>query len=504
MKYRNAAHALVAKLTEALSSGSEVVVRGSRTRELLHQRITLDRPLERTIVVPHRGNDIFAAIAETVWVIAGRNDVAFLSRYLPRAIDYSDDGLVWRAGYGPRIRSWRGIDQLAALTKLLRADPSSRRGVVSLFDPECDFAPSLDIPCTNWIHAIVRDGELDLAIAVRSNDLMWGFSGINTFEWSVLQEMLAVWVGVRPGRIHYFIGSLHVYERHWDRAARIVEMTALSDVIPPAEARVVFSTQFEDLDAVLQGWFALEESLWRGRPASDELESFSDPLLRDFLYMLDARWCAERGDPQGADAALGMVRDANLVLAARTQLGLEVAGKSAATTAVRDLVCEIHRDKAAMYGDSWKRRGEQMSILANLARKHDRLRRWHGDGGRTIGSEPIFDTVLDLAIYAIKYSTWIRDQLGVRPPLGAASWSDGVVGFEYVVSGLPNSAPTSTLADELVHAFGAFEAVERSIEDDATLAVRAPLVDALVEAAWNSLRLVPAMSLYGVVSAAEH
>ncbi|PDQ34164.1 MAG: hypothetical protein B5766_13125 [Candidatus Lumbricidophila eiseniae] len=60
---------------------------------------------------------------------------------------------------------------------------------------------------TQWIwqlHFLVRHGRLSLNVALRSNDVLWGFSGINTFEWSVLQEMMAYWVGVEIGPASFF------------------------------------------------------------------------------------------------------------------------------------------------------------------------------------------------------------------------------------------------------------------------------------------------------------
>ncbi len=45
----------------------------------------------------------------------------------------------------------------------------------------------------------------------------------------------------------------------------------------------------------------------------------------------------------------------------------------------REVVTRLHRVKDAAYRDAWKRRGEVISILANIARKVDRLE--YGLGG---------------------------------------------------------------------------------------------------------------------------
>lgn len=153
MRWRNATHAFIGNLGDLLAQGSRISVREHDTIELRNRQIELEYPLERCIVTPRRHNNIFATVAETIWVVAGRNDLGFLSHYLPRAPDFSDDGCTWRAGYGPRIRKWQGVDQLAEVVRILRANSDSRRAVMSIFDPAQDFVESKDIPCNNWVTA---------------------------------------------------------------------------------------------------------------------------------------------------------------------------------------------------------------------------------------------------------------------------------------------------------------------------------------------------------------
>ncbi|PDQ34163.1 MAG: hypothetical protein B5766_13120 [Candidatus Lumbricidophila eiseniae] len=106
MHYRNATRAFVAELAEIQRVGDAVVMRGKPTHELLARTVTLAAPSERFITVPGRRNDVFATVTETMWVIAGHNDMEYLARYLGRALGFSDDGATWRGGYGPRLRDW--------------------------------------------------------------------------------------------------------------------------------------------------------------------------------------------------------------------------------------------------------------------------------------------------------------------------------------------------------------------------------------------------------------
>ena len=95
---------------ELKRNGKEVCVRGLKTRELPPCFIKISNPKARTLLYPKRGNNPFASLAETMWVLAGRIDMKWLKTFLPRCVDYSDDNYTWRAGYGARIRNWNGLD----------------------------------------------------------------------------------------------------------------------------------------------------------------------------------------------------------------------------------------------------------------------------------------------------------------------------------------------------------------------------------------------------------
>jgi thymidylate synthase len=294
--YRNAGDAFVGELASIVAGGSDVSVRGSATRELLGRTVEIDKPLERCITLPGRNNSISAAIAETLWVLAGRDDIDYLLPYIPRAREFSDDGVRWRGAYGPRLRDWHGIDQIGETRELLIGDSASRRAVMELFDPGLDFIQSRDIPCNNWLHFLIRDGRLDLHVAIRSNDVWWGFSGINTFEWSVLHEAMAYWLSVEVGVQRYFISSLHLYERHFDSAQRVL---AESDVREyPSDSVSPWSTAWPDLEQTLAQWFELEKRIREGQVSDGELRDLPDPLLADFLRVLRATWAQRHQDAQ--------------------------------------------------------------------------------------------------------------------------------------------------------------------------------------------------------------
>lgn len=475
-QYRSVNEALPTLAHLLLTEGKDVPSRVGATKELAPVHFTITDPLQREIVVQGRKANIAAQIAETMWVLSGRNDVDWLSAYLPRAADFSDDGKVWRAGYGPRLRGWSlGVedhghpdpyvernDQMLAVIELLKEDPTTRRAVMSIWDPASDYGDTKDVPCNNWLHFLSRDGKLDLHVAIRSNDLVWGWSGINQFEWSTLLEVVAYYTGLQVGRIHYAVSSLHMYDRHWDKAPTWKPRTVHTQRdrrFNPGE------TTWDELTAY---WFQLEGRI-RGLAAdrvkcsgpgctgcvlAKDVSFFPDPMLRSWLWVLGWWWTGDEGwlhgvqdtrlahaaavgtgprkvpaAPQtGAQAASGTgVVDGLPVQwglgpnatdeAARavemqrftangngTRAGAQRAHPSNADRFIRE-VSDLHIDKDAAYGGSWKKRGELFSILPNVARKSDRL------GAGDTSDENQTDTACDLMVYFAKYRTWLEDQM---------------------------------------------------------------------------------------------
>jgi len=254
-KFRNVSAATAAGLSELLSKGQILSVRGKEIREIRNNIIILERPIERVIFMPHRRNSIFTALAETLWVLAGRNDVNWVKTYLPRAPEFSDDGQTWRAGYGPRLRNWKGVDQIEKVLDILHNESTSRRAVMSLYDPAVDFIESKDIPCNNWLHWLIRDGKLHLNIGVRSNDIVWGFSGINAFEWSVLHEFMAFWLGIEVGEETYFASSFHIYSYHYEMAQKVAGAFRSVYCYDHGISSAKFGTSWLDFAKVMTTWF---------------------------------------------------------------------------------------------------------------------------------------------------------------------------------------------------------------------------------------------------------
>jgi len=153
---------------------------------------------------------------EAVWMIAGRNDVAFPAQYTGGIAQYSDDGVVFNAAYGHRWRFNFGYDQISMACAELKKNPNSRRVVLGMWDPYWDLkSDSKDIPCNTQIMCRVVSGCLDFTITNRSNDLIFGLCGANAVHMTVLQEYMAAKIGVEVGHWYHLTNNLHVYEKHY-------------------------------------------------------------------------------------------------------------------------------------------------------------------------------------------------------------------------------------------------------------------------------------------------
>lgn len=429
--FQNVNEALPRLLHELQTEGDEVGSRAGRTMELTHIGITLEQPWQREVLTPGRKPSLAAQIAETMWVLSGRDDMDFLSNYLPRAKDFSDDGKTWRAGYGKRLRAWPRrdgsddvIDQLAYVVRTLEASSLSRQAVMSIWDPQIDTAPGKDIPCNDWISFSNRKGRLDMHVALRSNDVIWGWSGINAFEWSTMLEVVAGILGVQVGALHFSTTSFHLYDRHWRKASRIVEdsQRSAADIVKdsprftlPGDVR-----SLDTFDHLCRVWFDIEDAIRTGNETTEwitaEIEAFPEPMMQSWLRVIRWWWTGKReylAPLTGTAIELATYRSIQpSELMVRSELS---APALVGPSPFIEEVCALHNEKHAAYGDSWKRRGEMLGILANIARKVDRL------GQAETSDETSADTAIDLLVYLAKYRVWLDEK--VDGPI-STNWGD--------------------------------------------------------------------------------
>jgi thymidylate synthase len=109
-----------------------------------------------------------------------------------------------------------GFDQLESVINLLKTDPFSRRIVMSYWNPP-DFDKMVLLPCHYSIQFYVREHYnikyLDCLFNMRSNDMFLG-NPFNIFSYTVLVYILALKCDMKPGKLIYNGGDVHIYKNH--------------------------------------------------------------------------------------------------------------------------------------------------------------------------------------------------------------------------------------------------------------------------------------------------
>jgi len=188
--------------------------------------LVYEKPAERVLFWAERDANPFFHLVECLWMMAGRNDIAFLANYTKQISEYSDDGVTMNGAYGHRWRQHFGIDQLRTIAEALKANPDCRRQVLAMWDAPHDLGlQSKDLPCNTHVYFSVRrakgeDDMLDMMVCNRSNDLVWGALGANAVHFSFLQEWMAGAVGVEVGRYWQTSNNMHLYT---DQHSKLLE-----------------------------------------------------------------------------------------------------------------------------------------------------------------------------------------------------------------------------------------------------------------------------------------
>ena len=175
---------------------------------------TYKNPKERVLFYPVRDANPYFHLMESLWMIAGRNDVEWISQFNGRINTYSDDGITFHGAYGHRWRKWFGKDQLEQCVTRLTTFENDRRTVLSMWDPHNDLTTGndgKDYPCNTHIYFQARDSILDMTVCNRSNDMIWGAYGANAVHMSVLQEYMAARCGMKVGAYCQVSNNLHAY-----------------------------------------------------------------------------------------------------------------------------------------------------------------------------------------------------------------------------------------------------------------------------------------------------
>jgi len=177
---------------------------------------TYERPQERVLFWDKRDCNPVFHLLESVWMLAGRRDVAFPQMFNSRFGQYSDDGKNFNAAYGYRWRKHFGYDQLERVIEVLTKDRNTRQAVMQIWEPSDLGKATKDKACNTQVFFEIRADRLNMTVLNRSNDLWYGAYGSNAVHFSVLQEFVASAVGVPLGVYRQFSHNLHLYTKLCD------------------------------------------------------------------------------------------------------------------------------------------------------------------------------------------------------------------------------------------------------------------------------------------------
>ncbi len=160
-------------------------------------------------------------IHELLWFLAGDTNIKYLQDNGVRIWDeWADADGDLGPVYGKQWRSWaapdgRVIDQISWLEKTIRTNPTSRRLIVSAWNP-ADVDQMALPPCHCLFQFYVADGKLSCQLYQRSADIFLGVP-FNIASYALLTMMLAQVTGLQPGDFVHSFGDAHIYLNHLEQ-----------------------------------------------------------------------------------------------------------------------------------------------------------------------------------------------------------------------------------------------------------------------------------------------
>lgn len=268
----------------------------------------ISNPTARLVTIPERKWNATLPFAESLWIASGRNDMAFIRHYLARLDDFSDDKIFMRGGYGPRFRHFNGerldytvdsnseeqaheVDQFRYVLECFKDDQQTRRAIVTIGDPMKDdfgadhhLKQTLDVPCTRMLHFMrdSSDNNLNLIVTMRSNDMLWGASAVNIFNYTFMQEYFASMLNMNVGSYFHIANNFHFYEDYLDKVKRIADSDLVEDIPYTYNKSFKNLNEFDELVKTLSN----EEAKMRLTGDKYRYYEFEDPFFRDWYNVI--------------------------------------------------------------------------------------------------------------------------------------------------------------------------------------------------------------------------
>jgi thymidylate synthase len=198
-------------------------------------------------------------VVELLWFLRGDTNIRWLQeRGCTIWDEWADENGDLGPVYGKQWRSWaapdgRVIDQIANLIEGLKTNPSSRRHIVSAWNP-ADVEDMALPPCHCLFQFFVADGKLSCQLYQRSADVFLGVP-FNIASYALLTMMVAQVVGLMPGEFVHTFGDAHLYLNHIEQAQLQLTREPLPfPTLKMADKRDLLAFEYEDF--TLEGYQA--------------------------------------------------------------------------------------------------------------------------------------------------------------------------------------------------------------------------------------------------------
>ena len=246
-------------LSQLMEHGLQAHPRGTTTKELLNYNITLSNPRNRVITFPERNTSTKYLLGEFIWYVNGANTPDGILPYAKFWDGIRNSGSehgypkgTINSNYGNRLfgHAWENlsafqsydngaggawsINQWNDTIKLLRRDKDTRQAIMNIHVPSDRHEGNKDVPCTLTLHWFIRENRLCLIVNMRSNDVILGFTN-DVFQFTMLQEAMLVnlrdtYPDLKLGYYFHNAASMHIYDRHFDMADKIIANPMAYDI----------------------------------------------------------------------------------------------------------------------------------------------------------------------------------------------------------------------------------------------------------------------------------
>lgn len=255
--------------------------------EIIGALLNLKDPRQRLSRDETKGT-VFSALGELLWYLSRSNNLDFITYYIKKYNDETEDGKTIFGGYGPRLFDLRGIDQINNILRLLMEKPTTRKAVIQLFNAEDLVGKHPEIPCTCTLQFLLRDNRLHMFTTMRSNDAFVGLPH-DIFAFTMIQEIIARSLDVELGEYNHAVGSLHLYEKDRNGAEEYQNVGFHSTKFPMS--KMPKGSPWKEIDKLLN----IEEDLRNGKEIQTAILGQLDPYWADLVYILYAFSLSTKG-----------------------------------------------------------------------------------------------------------------------------------------------------------------------------------------------------------------